>query len=51
LDVQYIRLSEEVCHTLNVMALERRITVSDLVNEVMRAYLAARGNAESKSAG
>lgn len=39
MNIQFIRLDEHVCETLNRMALESRTTVSELVNEVLRAWL------------
>ncbi len=39
MNVQYVRLADEVCDTLNRMAREQRRTVSDLVNEMLRERL------------
>ncbi len=39
MNVQFVRLDNDVIDPVNQMALERRQTVSDLVNEVIREYL------------
>lgn len=36
MNIQYVRLSDDVCETLNRLALEQRRTVSDMVNEILR---------------
>ena len=39
MNIEYIRLEGDVCERLNQMATERRRTVSDVVNEILRRYL------------
>ena len=39
MNIQYIRLDEDVCVSMNKLALDERRTVSELVNEVLREYL------------
>ena len=38
-NIQYVRLSEDICGTLNDMARDSRKTVSDVVNEILREHL------------
>ena len=40
MNIQYVRLDDHVCETLNRLALEQRRTVSDVVNEILREHLA-----------
>jgi len=40
MNIQFIRLELDVCEPINQMALEARRTVSELVNEVLREFLA-----------
>jgi predicted DNA-binding protein len=42
MNIQYIRLENDVCQTLNDLAQEARRTVSDLVNDILRKYLQER---------
>ena len=35
MNIQYVRLSDEVCEILNRLAQQQRRTVSDLVNEML----------------
>ena len=39
MNIQYVRLSDDVCEILNRMAQEQRRTVSDVVNEMLRKQL------------
>ena len=39
MNIQYVRLNEDVCEILNDMARDGRQTVSDLVNQILREYL------------
>jgi predicted transcriptional regulator len=39
MNIQYVRLSDDVCETLNRLAHEQRRTVSDVVNEMLRNRL------------
>jgi hypothetical protein len=40
MNIQFVRLEDDVCEPINVRALEQRRTVSDLVNEIVRKHLA-----------
>jgi plasmid stability protein len=40
MNIQFVRLEDDICEELNVQALEQRRTVSDLVNEILRAHMA-----------
>ena len=46
MNVQFVRLEDDVCQRVNQMAAEERKTVSSLVNEIVRGHLAERGKAE-----
>jgi hypothetical protein len=39
MNIQFVRLDDHVCEAVNRMALERRTTVSELVNGIVRAHL------------
>jgi hypothetical protein len=39
MNIQYVRLDDQVCEILNRMAAEQRRTVSDMVNEILRQRL------------
>jgi hypothetical protein len=39
-NIQFVRLEEDICERINVQALEQQRTVSDLVNEIVRMHLA-----------
>lgn len=39
MNIQYVRLDDQVCELLNRMAQEQRRTVSDVVNEILRERL------------
>jgi len=39
MNVQFVRLNDEVCESLNNLARESRRTVSDLVNEILSDHL------------
>ena len=39
MNIQFVRLEQDVCETINQMALQARRTVSDLVNEIVREHL------------
>lgn len=39
MDIQFVRLDDDICGTLNRKALDQRRTVSDLVNEILRDQL------------
>jgi len=41
MNIQFIRLDEDVCDAVNRLAREQGRTVSDFVNEAVRAYLHA----------
>ena len=54
MNIQYVRLDDRVCETLNRMALEQRRTVSEVVNDILRDHLnqqEAVGPAESAASG
>ena len=40
MNIQFVRLDDEVCEAINRLAEKDRRTVSALVNEVLRDYLA-----------
>jgi hypothetical protein len=40
MNIQFVHLENDVCGRLNQAALQQRRTVSDLVNEILRDYLA-----------
>lgn len=39
MNIQYVRLDDRVCETLNRMAMEQRRTVSEVVNDILSARL------------
>jgi hypothetical protein len=39
MNIQFVRLDDDICGVLNRMALDQRRTVSDLVNEILRQQL------------
>ena len=39
MNIQYVRLDDQVCETLNRMANDQRRTVSEVVNEILRLRL------------
>jgi hypothetical protein len=39
MNIQFVRLDNDVCGKVNEMALETRRTVSDLVNDIVREHL------------
>ena len=41
MNIQFIRLDSDVCVILNEMARDKSRTVSELVNDVLRAHLRA----------
>ena len=46
MNIQFVRLEEDVCREINAQALEQHRTVSDLVNEIIREHLRrAKGSA------
>jgi hypothetical protein len=51
MNIQFVRLEDDICEPIKVRAGEQRRTVSDLVNEIVRKHLAReqerRGGAES----
>ncbi len=50
MNIQFVRLEDDICGRLNVEALEQRRTVSDLVNDILRAHLAReQQSSESES--
>jgi len=51
MNIQYVRLDDRVCEVLNRMALEQRRTVSEVVNDILHAYLEKREPAEGAAAG
>lgn len=50
MNIQFVRLEEDVCEKVNQMALESRRTVSDLVNEFVREQLKKEGCRPAQSA-
>ena len=54
MNIQYVRLSDEVCEKLNRLAQDQRRTVSDVVNEMLRERLreiSARASEERSASG
>ena len=49
MNIQFVRLDHDVCETVNRIALERRRTVSDLVNEMLRECLIRVGRLPSRA--
>jgi hypothetical protein len=47
MNIQFVRLDEFVCEVLNQQALRQRRTVSDLVNEILRAHLEKQEKSEA----
>jgi hypothetical protein len=47
MNIQFVRLDEFVCEVLNQQALRQRRTVSDLVNEILRAHLEEQEKSEA----
>ena len=43
MNVQFIRLEDDVCEPLNQMALAQRRTVSELVSQILREFLKEKG--------
>jgi hypothetical protein len=43
INIQFVRLELDVCEKVNEMAQEQRRTVSELVNEMLRAQLTQTG--------
>ena len=39
MNIQYVRLDDEVCEAINRLAQEEDCTVSSLVNQALREYL------------
>ena len=39
MNIQYVRLNDDICETLNLLAHDRHQTVSDFVNEILREFL------------
>jgi predicted transcriptional regulator len=50
MNIQYVRLDDDICEVLNRLAFEQRRTVSEVVNEIARGWLARRDAAETKPA-
>ena len=52
MNVQFVRLSDDVCEKLNDLARGSRKTVSSVVNEILREYLqGVQHNSAEKAAG
>jgi metal-responsive CopG/Arc/MetJ family transcriptional regulator len=49
MNVQFIRLEDDVCEEFNRKAEQERRTVSDLVNEALRSYLQKGGREASEA--
>lgn len=45
MNIQFVRLDDDICGILNRLALDQRRTVSDLVNEILREQLRKRATA------
>lgn len=39
MNIQFVRLDDDICGVLNRMALDQKLTVSDLVNDILREQL------------
>ena len=50
MNIQYVRLEQDVCEKVNEMALQKRRTVSDLINEMVRERLRSEGNLPAENA-
>jgi predicted transcriptional regulator len=50
MNVQFVRLDDDVTETINQIALDRKQTVSDLVNEVVRKYLEEQKRGDARGA-
>jgi hypothetical protein len=48
MNIQFVRLEDDVCGILNQMALQQRRTVSELVNQLLRKELAQSGELPAK---
>ena len=42
MNIQFVRLEDDVCREINAQALEQRRTVSDLVNQIIREHLTGK---------
>ncbi len=51
MDVQFVRLDDDISERVNRLAEQTRRRVSDLVNEILRTYLKTEGEAESGRSG
>jgi hypothetical protein len=50
MNIQFVRLEQDVCELVNQMALAARRTVSDLVNEIVREHLRKTGQLPAEGA-
>jgi hypothetical protein len=48
MNIQFVRLENDVCEVLNQMALQQRRTVSELVNQLLRDQLVQTGELPAK---
>ncbi len=44
MNIQFVRLENDVCEILNQMAFQQRRTVSELVNQLLRDQLSQNGD-------
>ncbi len=50
MNIQYVRLDDDICEVLNRLAWEQRRTVSEVVNEIARGWLTRQDVAETEPA-
>jgi len=50
MNIQSVRLDQDVCEPVNRLALDSRRTVTELVNEVLREYLKTHAPARKEQA-
>ena len=46
MNVQFVRLADDICEKANRLARDQRITVSELVNRILRERLALQEDAK-----
>ena len=39
MNIQFVRLDDDICNTLNRMAADKKRTVTEMVNDILRDYL------------
>ena len=51
MNVQFVRLEDDVCEPLNQMAQSQKCAVSELVNQVLREFLKQKAERPANGAG